>query len=393
LLQSELKQLHTKPRGLLLAAVARFVVVALFFDSLAPLFPQMAASYGLSSNYFQILLGVSYAAFAAFQLVSVPIINRIGIFRTITLSSIYLGVAAVLLCLSNHILIFAAVLLSMFIGNSVGSNATRVALRAATTDNGFKRLLARATGLVEVKQIAMPFIAGSIAAAFSWRASLLLLVTPVVIAGAWIQCAGKAETLRPLPQTVHLTGWLEILHSRRFLVPTLIAASFQIVFSPLSARLPFLLAHEAGLSSALVGSVLSAASATIAIGLFLSAHLIGRWSSRKIMMLGCTAMFAGLICMLMQHVYGVAWAVVGAILVQSALGFIVVPCSGDALNSFAENRTQASGLFGFIQPTVSGLCVALTGALNLSNTLAATALTVISLGLIAAVLLSSGEPH
>lgn len=385
--ESELNEVSAKPRGLVWAAVARFVAVALFFDSLAPLFPQMAENYGLSVNYFQVLLGISYTAFASFQLLSVPVINRIGIFRTIALSSIYLGVAAILLCLSNNALIFAVVLLSMFIGNSVGSNATRVALREATTDTGFKRLFAWATGFVEMKQIVMPFIVGSIAAAFSWRSSLLLLVTPVVIAGAWIEFVPKSEGFLLNARAASHVGWLDILYSRSFLVPTLISASFQIAFSPVSARLPFLLAHEAGLSPALVGLVLSAASAAMTTGFFLSGHLATHWPSRKMVLLGWVLMCIGLACMLTNYFWGVASVIAGIIFVQSALGFIAVPCSGDALSSFPASRTKASALFGFIQPTVSGLSVALAGALDISNTPAAIALTAISLALIAAVLM------
>lgn len=387
--ESELKHISIQPRGLMWAAVARYVAVALFFDSLAPLFPQMASNYGLSVSYFQILLGVSYVAFASFQLLSVPIINKIGIFRTITFSSIYLGIAAMLLCLANNALIFAVLLLSMFIGNSVGSNATRVALREATTDAGFKRLFAWASSFVEVKQLLMPFIVGSISAALSWRAPLLLLAIPVVIAGVWIECAPKSDNLHLSARASSHGGWLEILCSRSFLVPTLIAALFQIAFSPICARLPFLLAHEAGMSPAMVGLALSAASAAMAIGFFLSGHLVSRWSSRRMVWLGWLLMCIGLACMLAYHFLGIACVVVGIMFVQSALGFIVVPCSGDALSAFVLNRTKASGLFGFVQPTVSGLSVAIAGALNLANIPAAIALTAISLALIAAVLMMS----
>lgn len=387
---SALDTTATTPNTLAWAAVARFAAVALFFDSLAPLFPQMAAQFDLPGNAFQLVLGISYSAFAACQLLAAHIIRKIGLYRTIAWSSMYLGAAVAAVCLAHSTAIFVAALLSMFIGNSFGSNATRLALREATTDTGFKRMFAWASGTVQIKQIAMPCVAVAISAAFDWRVAMFLLVIPVVMAGAWIALAPKpldrliADATSP--RNGQPIGWLAVLRCRAFLIPTLIAAIFQIAFSPLSARLPFLLAHEAGWSPASIGLGLSGASAAIAAGFFLSGHLISRWTSRRILLLGWTLMCVALLCMLLQRIFGVAGIVAGTFIVQAALGLITVPCSGDALSAFsAADRIRASSLFGLIQPAVSGLSVAMVGALDVPNVQAAIVLTAVSATLIAAV--------
>ncbi|MBB5202657.1 hypothetical protein HNR39_004527 [Glaciimonas immobilis] len=167
------------------------------------------------------------------------------------------------------------------------------------------------------------------------------------------------------------------------------SASFQIVFSPISARLPFLLSNELKLSPTFTGLYLSIASAAMASGLFLSSRLISSGSSQKTLWLGWTTMCTGLVCMLLQQLFGVACIVAGVIFVQSALGFIIVPCTGDTLSSFPfPNRGKASGLFGFVNAIVSGLSVAFAGAFNITNAAAAIALTATSLILIAALLMA-----
>lgn len=384
---SEFEQgdVNLQPKNLVWAAIARFVTVALFFDATAPLFPQMAASHQLSSGTFQTLLGVCYVTFAVVQLASAPVIEKIGLYRSSAFSCVYLGVASALLCSTRSPELFAAFFLSMFAVNSIGANATRVALREATSDAGYKRLFAWATGGIEIKQIVMPVIAGTIASAFGWRWALMALVVPVVIAGIWIEIADQGRQAKPdcaVSNNTGLSSWKTIVMMPAFLVPTLIAAAFQIAFSPLSARLPFILANEALLEPAMVGLVLSGASGLVATGLFLCGHLVSRWPSARLLSLGVGIMAGGLLLTILSNALGISYAIGGVILVQGALGFIVVPCSGDALSASETQRVKASALFGFIQAIVAGLSVTLAGVVGLPNVGGSITLTALSLGLI-----------
>jgi len=374
-------KVNTKPEGLVWAIVARFMAVALFFDSLAPLFPQIAKSYHISDGTFQAMLGASYVAFAFSQLISIFIINLIGPSRTSSLSCLYLGLAAILLCLIQDSHVFGAVLLSMFAINSMGSNATRVALRQATSDGAYKKIYAWATGAIEIKQIAMPLIAGALSAAFGWRVAMTALVTPVVVAGVSIELIDRRQpekTVRAKTWAPGHSGWKTLLTMPAFVKPTLIAAAFQIAFAPLSARLPFLLANDARLTPTMVGLVLSASTSAVAGGLFVSGYLAPRWPGKALMQTGAMIMMASAIAMLFSHMLGVCCAIAAAIIMQAAFGFIIPPCSGGALSASEQHRITASAIFGFVQAIVAGLSVAIAGASGLAPTGAMTILPAIT---------------
>ncbi|WP_167541896.1 MFS transporter [Herbaspirillum rhizosphaerae] len=343
------------------AAIGRFVVVALFFDALAPLLPAMANSNQLSTQQFQLLLGVCYIAFSLSQLASVPIIAMLGVYRPAALSCILLGIAGLTLCAANDAVLFSMAFLAMFAVNGIGANATRVALREANSDQGFKRILAWASGIVEVKQIAMPALVGIVAATFGWRWALVMLVLPVLMIGLWLSLAQRGQRTDTTAKVAQASNWRNIMMTPAFFMPTLSAASFQVSFAPAAARLPFFLSDTTGFDPVSAGLTLSCASGLVAAGMFLSGCLAPRRSSRNLIGIGIMVVFAGLSCMLAGTYFGTPYAIAGLILVQAAFGFIIIPCSADAIDATPSERVKASALFGFIQPIVGGLAVALAG--------------------------------
>lgn len=353
-----------EPERLVWSALARFMVVALFFDALAPLFPQISASYGISADRFQSILGASYIAFAMSQLASVHAIKILGLFRTAAMSCLYLGIASALICIFEDPSLFAICFVSMFVVNGIGSNATRVALREATTDDRFRRLFGWASGAVQIKQIFMPLLAGTLAVTYGWRSALLVLAAPVILAGIFIEFSTLNRAKKQgaeLQSKSIFSRWAAVIVMPSFLRPTLTAAAFQIAFGPLTAQLPFLLSERSGFTSTSVGLTLSAASAAIAIGFFISAHLSAKISSASMIMLGIIVMIVGSICVIVGNFYNLMAVIVGIIIIQSSIGFVMTACSGDALSASDTNRTTASALFGFLQPTVGGLAVIVAG--------------------------------
>ncbi|WP_374834669.1 MFS transporter [Paenochrobactrum pullorum] len=355
-----------KPQSLVWAAVVRFMTVALFFDALAPLFPLMATSNGLSPAFFQILLGTCYLIFAFSQLTSVSIINMIGLYRSSATSCLYLGLATVALSLIQNPNVFIIIFLSMFVANSIGSNATRVILREATNESGYKRLIGWATSLVEIKQIAMPFIAGVVAAKYGWRFAVVLLVIPVVSAGIWLEFVDQKHRaqsyIKPTEnKNSKKSGWLALMVMPTFYIPTLTLAAFQIAFSLLVVSLPFILFEEAKLPQAVIGLILSADNGFVAICLFLSGYLAPYCSSDRLLNIGIIIMAIGIIIIGLSFLLGIYYAIIGIIIFNGAFGFITVPCSGDILNISEPLRTKASSLLGFVQTISGGIFVGLFG--------------------------------
>ncbi|MBE1236042.1 MFS transporter [Phaeovibrio sulfidiphilus] len=357
-----------RSRVLLPATVARFVVVALFFDSLAPLFPVIARDHALSDAAFQALLGACFLVFALAQLLSVPVIRRIGLHHAAGLSCLYLGAAAAVICTSGHPAVFAVLFVSLFGVNSIGSNATRVALRNVTSDEGFRRLFAWASSFVELMQTATPVLAGAIAAAFGWRWAVVALVAPVVLAGAVIEWSTvRHRSPHPNPQTAGAYGgWRTVLSRRTFLIPTLMAAALQISFAPLLARLPFLAANDLGLGPFGVGVVLCLDSVVVALGLLVCGLLAKRLATRAKALIGCAILLGGVVLMV-SSLWTTPWfGVAGILLATAAFGFIYIPCASEALNGPETERVTASALFGFLQPVVAGISVGLGSLLPLS---------------------------
>ncbi|MBB3213817.1 hypothetical protein FHW67_003118 [Herbaspirillum sp. Sphag1AN] len=358
-------------------AMVRFVVVALFFDALAPLLPYMADGNAISVQQFQSLLGACYLVFALSQLASASIIAVLGVYRAIALSSLSMSGVGLVMCLAEDAMVFSSMFLTLFACNGVGANATRVALRTASSEAGFKRLLAWITGAVEIKQMAMPVVVAAITAAFGWRWALAALVLPVLLVGGWMQLMPRQW---PAAQANAVTsGWIKIASTRTFLMPTLIAAAFEIGFSPVSARLPFILSTELALSPLMTGLVLSCSSAAVAAGLLISGYLATSRSSRSLINLGLLLLCTGLCCTVAGTQFGWHYAVSGMIVMQTACGFIVIPCAADAINTVEVDRVRASALFGFVQPVVCGLAVAFAALIPGSGTVVALLMMALSL--------------
>jgi MFS family permease len=358
---------NANPKSLMWATMTRFVAAALFFDALVPLFPSMAASYRLADQQFQMLLGACYFAFAGAQLVSVSVISRLGLYESVSVSCLGVGIAALCLCLTDDAILFAIILVFMFACNSIGSNATRVALRDASSDHGFKRLIAWMGSVVEIQQMAMPFLAGAMIAALGWRWALMTLVAPVMVTGMWIGYAKRGRKTSPSRHAATASGWGKIASMPVFLRPTLFAISFQLAFTPISVRLPFVLSEEAGLGPFMMGLALSAASVAVAAGLLISGWLAPHRSSHALVQYGAGMMAAGLACMLVSRAGDLTYAIVGMVIVQAAFGFIIIPCSADAMDACPSHRARASALFGFIQPVAGGAAMLATGAMAASN--------------------------
>ncbi|MCW8209072.1 MFS transporter [Verminephrobacter aporrectodeae subsp. tuberculatae] len=356
----------------------RFVVVALFFDALVPLLPAMAQNHGMSEAVFQALLGCCYVAFALAQLLSVPIIHALGLYRAAGLSCIALGLCAGGLCMAPNGVVFAGAFLAMFLVNSVGSNATRVAMRTAVGESAFKRLIAWASSAVELKQIAMPFIVGAIASAAGWRWALLALVAPIFLVGVWIEVERTVRGDKHDVSPVDRSGWCALLQEPRFSGPVLAMVGFQMVFAPLAVRLPFMLTGQAS-SVFSVGLVLSLANMTVAVGLAITGWLVPRVSSRALTKTGMVIMGLGCVLALVGEVHGPPWTVVGVIVVLSAFGFVMVPAMADALNVEAADRTSAAALSGFLQAVCSGTAVAMTGMVISDHGVVVVALTLVAI--------------
>lgn len=360
-------ELNSKPGELLWATVTRLVAVALFFDGLSPLFPLMAKSTGIDSAQFQTAIGASFVLFSIGQIISVPIISKYGTTTPTGLSCLLVSFFAVIICFSEYKYIFLPVVLLMFLANSIGSAATRVALRNFNSNLSYQRIIAFSTSLAQIKSIFIPIVIMLLAAKFGWNTALMFIVAPVFCTGIWIMMLHyKARDIRlELTSDQTKTRWF-IIKNKPFIVTTMIAACFNIMYGPIATRLPFALNESGFFNELQVGALISTSAAIVATSLAAVGTLSGKISNRLIIYIGCGFIYTGTSLSLLSLIHGEFYFLIaGIFMIDFAFGFIVVPCSADALNVPANDRAAASAIFGSVQPLISGASIFVSNFMNI----------------------------
>lgn len=348
-------------RTIIWAIVARFAVVALFFDGIGPLFPNIAHAFSLTDYAFQQIIGVSFIVFAIFQLLSVYVIASLGLYRCILWSTSLLVLTVILLSVVRQPYFFAIVFIAMFAVNSIGSNATRIALRNFTSANEFKRYFAWAQMIIQGKQIIMPVIASLIATVYGWHYALLALGLPIVLVSIWLGSVDRKYVAEPSGQQLiaPLKDIRALLQTRFFVIPISLLISFHAVFAYTTTWFAFVLSHYFDFSITSIGWLLSLASAVMALGFGFAGWLSQYWSNNELLKLSIGLMLLAVSSLLFfTEIY--MW-VIGVLSLELAYAFVVLPCTAWVMDMHLDYRVSASAVLGFIAPIAGGLAVLLMG--------------------------------
>ncbi len=349
--------------------IARFAVIALFFDALAPILPRMANAYGLEDAQFQIIIGLAFIAFAVMQLGSVYLINYFDIRKVIFSTCLVVFLCAVLIALNSDPLVLLIFFVLMFAVNSVGSNATRVELRNVTEHETFKKIFSNTTGAVQLLQILTPILAGLIIATYGWSWALVAIVSPVGLVGLWLFLLPKNEEAAAgaKPKNADLSDVPDLFRMQGFLLPIAIVATFQIALAPVAVRLPFLLSTDMSATSETIGYVVAASHAVHAVSFFLMGYLVGKVEDIKLVFAGFLSLVAAGFLLYYAGSHSPLIALAGYFMVLASAGLVVTTCLGAALNIDPHYRALGSSVIGFVQPAVGGLSVLILGLSDLGN--------------------------
>lgn len=355
------------------AMIARFAVIALFFDGLGPLLPELSISFGATDRQFQKIIALALIVFAVFQLVSAAVIAHLGLYQSIIASSLALVIATVLLCLLENAWLMIGLFIALFAINSIGASATRIALRDLTSHHQFKKIFSRANALTQVLQIFTPGIAGGLAALYGWRWAILGMVLPIAVVNVWLHMSNPSQLESfNLPRS-HLTlaNARSLLQIRPVLVALLTHCLFYLCFAYTLNWLPFILAHQMTLPTEIVGSLISLFYAASAAGFMLSGYLAGRLKDKKICAIGLTLMVTTITLLMltqgldpMSQAATLAW-LVGILLLELAYGFIVLPNTAIVMNVHPTHRPVASALLGFSAALSAGATMFLMAILKI----------------------------
>lgn len=284
--------------------------VGLFSSSAyLPSLPAMARDFGVPIGQVQLTVSAYLAAMAGFMLVVGPWSDRAGRrpVGLITLVVFFLGSLAAWWAPSIEWLIAARI--AQGIGASGGMVLSRSMVRDAMNDDAAARASAHLGMSIAIAPIVAPMIGGLVQQSFGWRANLLLFsVLGLVLAAASVR--GLVETLPPERRHTQggwrlLSGYVELLRTRRFMANTLPVAIGALGIFAYNTQAPALLIGELHVSAAAFGVYGALPPLGYVFGNFLVTRLTGQITQRKLIETGC-GLFAlsGGIVALLSGVFG-----------------------------------------------------------------------------------------
>ena len=208
---------------------------------------------------------------------------------------------------------------SIFLVNSVGSNATRIELRNITNNTFFRRVFANTTSFVQFGHILMPFLSGMIAYNYGWEYALLALVGPVGIVGLFYFRVAEKKYHKQNSYTMpNMDSFADTVKNREIILPLFITIFYQISFGPITARLPFLVGADVNAGSNTVGLVISISSGALALSFLASGYFSKKINDHRIIIIGLVILSIGLSLICLGYLQGNHWPTVSGFIVFQA---------------------------------------------------------------------------
>jgi MFS transporter, DHA1 family, multidrug resistance protein len=279
------------------------VVCALLF-SLAPISiamytPAMAAiaqHYAVGDDAVRSTLLVFFVAFAASQLLLVPLSDTLGR-KTLILPCLFLYLtASILAAVASSV----EVLLAARAGQGVGAGVCVTVARAVVRDLYVRETSVRifnATGIVlSAGSLFTPIIGSLLLFAFGWQ-SIFWFMALYGALGLWIWTAAGKETLQTRSATPgpaeQIRRYRTLLSDKRFVLPCLIMSVSMGATFAFAGILPFILIGVLGMSPEGFAVGLLAQSASYVTGSFAARKLMGRLRVAVLVRIGLGLMTAG----------------------------------------------------------------------------------------------------
>ncbi|MBX3626561.1 MAG: multidrug effflux MFS transporter [Rhizobacter sp.] len=300
--------------------------VGLFSSSAyLPSLPAMARDFGVPIGQVQLTVSAYLAAMAAFMLVVGPWSDRAGRRQVglVTLVVFFLGSLAAWCAPTIEWLIAARI--AQGIGASGGMVLTRSMVRDAMSDEDAARASAHLGMSIAIAPIVAPMVGGLVQQSFGWRANLLLFsLLGLVLLAASLR--GLVETLPAERRNTHggwrlVTGYVELLRTRRFMANTLPIAIGALGIFAYNTQAPALLIGELHVSAAAFGVYGALPPIGYVIGNFIVSRLTGQVTPRRLIEAGCLLLAtSGSLVALLGGVFGDVAACIAVPMLLFGLG-------------------------------------------------------------------------
>lgn len=342
------------------------VLGPLSVDTYLPALPTISRDLSATTAQAQITLSACILGMALGPIVAGPLSDALGRRRPLLLGLAVYALVALLCIVAPSVVVLA---LLRFVQGVAGVTGITIAL-AVARDLYSGVALARCLALLVTIQAIGPIVApvlGSLLLTFtSWHGifvALALVGTVLFLAAAF----GLRETLPPSRRSdggiaASLAAFRDLLADRRFVG---YALSSGFVFAGaivyISAA-PFILQNLYGVSPQLLGLLFGINGLGIVIMSQVSARLVGRVSSLRLLAWGLAAMVLGGLSMLLVALGGVG--LVGILLsffvIAASLGLILPNATALALAN-VRAAGSASALLGMLQLTIGAVAAPLVG--------------------------------
>ncbi len=359
---------RTVATGGLLAGLTAYSSVST--DLYLPSLPSLADYFHTDAGTVQLTLSLFFAGFAVSQLAYGPLSDRFG-----RLPVLYAGLVLYLLAslgcaLATSIDMLIASRFVQAIGACAGPVLARAMVRDLYGAKQAPRVLAYLATVMGILPILMPIAGSVLTAEFGWRANFIALAgfAAVTIVASLVLLRETNQWRDPEaahPRILART-YLGLLRNRRYLGYT---TCLSFIFGGLVAyiaNISFVLIDYAGVPVEAFGLYFAASVFAFIGSTFVSGRITLRVGTDRMITIGGVICLLGGLAVMAVAFAGVrsGWAYVIAIVpFLGGLGFVFPNAMGAAIAPFQRQAGSASALSGFVQMTVGGLTVFVTGVL------------------------------
>ncbi|MEO1080351.1 MAG: Bcr/CflA family efflux MFS transporter [Pseudomonadota bacterium] len=341
----------------------------LAMSSFVPAIPAIAAEFAVTASVAQLTLSVSILTMAVASLAYGSLADRFGR-RPVLLAGILIGLLGSVLCAIGpriELVIVGRALQAA--GASTGFVLARVIVRDVYGDEKSTGVLAYITAAMTLAPMLGPIMGGVLIDGIGWRA--IFVVVAIVAAVLLATVAMRLPETRPAglnQERVPLgSGYLRVLGNANYLKFLLFGTMSQAAFFGFVAGAPYIMSEILGYPATVYGLYF----VLVPFGYFLGSLIAGRYAERlSNERLTSTGAAAGLAACLLGFLWtsGLALEPLALFIPAAVLGIasgIALPGAQAGMLAAAGNNAGAgSGLFSFVQLTVSAIAAQTVGLLQ-----------------------------
>jgi DHA1 family bicyclomycin/chloramphenicol resistance-like MFS transporter len=347
----------------LLNAVTPFSI-----DMYLSAFPAMADEFGTSASNIQLTLTTFLVGLAVGQLVIGTLSDRFGRRRPLIIGTLACVAVSVVCALAPSIELLIVLRFAQGFCGAAGVVISRAVIADRARGARAARLFAVMMLIGVLAPITAPILGGVIVTGLGWRAvfAALAVLNVLTVLGVVF---GVKETLpadrrRPGGLKALGTSARSVLGNRHYLGYTLVMAFTAAAMFAYIAASPFVLQNVLGFTPATYSLTFGGCALAVGASSLISAQLVKRFSPRRVLMGGATALVVVTALTLLNVTVGgvIPWATITLMACfMGSIGFVYANATALATTEVAFAAGTGSAVLGFLQYGMGAVTPPLVG--------------------------------